>query len=129
MTVSVSLCDQDGSSYYADQQVRFHFGPEVRVERELCLKKHLYTERRWVGENLLYHESGKSTAWIVCSLFLIRCVENSNWLNHARVTSVGFCPVWHVHARVHLKHVRFVRWQIVFFFCSSQKEQGVLVRS
>ena len=46
MTVSVSLCGRDGKSYEADQQVRFHVGTEESVERDLCLKKHLCTERR-----------------------------------------------------------------------------------
>ena len=46
MTVSVSLCGRDGNSYEADQQERFHVGTEGSVERDLCLKKHLYTERR-----------------------------------------------------------------------------------
>ena len=44
MTVSVSLCGRDGDSYEADQQVRFHVGTDGSVERELRLKKHLYTE-------------------------------------------------------------------------------------
>ena len=46
MTVPVSLCGRDENSYEADKQVRFHIGNEGSVERELCLKKHLYTERR-----------------------------------------------------------------------------------
>lgn len=111
MFVSVSLCRHDGSSHYANQQVRFHFGTKGRVGRELTWKRTctLSEDGRVKTFYITKAENQMRGLFVACFWFVARRIL-IGWIMHVQrqlsFVLSGTYPDVHVHL---LKHVGFAR--------------------